>query len=193
MRRALPEERATRFDDKERPALLPLAQKARRWVDDNMAALCGIDPQIPDELSGRAADNWRPLLAIAEAVGEPWRDLARGAAVKLSARKSADHESVRVQLLADIRGVFDERGIERISSCDLVSTLCRIEGRPWQNWYKGAPITPNQLARQLAPFSVKPKTIRTDKGEQPVKGYDKSNFLDAFARYISRQATSDEP
>ena len=72
MRRALPEEKVSRFDDKERVKLLPLARKARRWADDHMEALRVADPRTPDALHGRAADNWRPLLAVAEVAGGAW-------------------------------------------------------------------------------------------------------------------------
>ena len=90
MRRALPEEKVTRFDDKERVELLPLARKARRWADDHMEALRVADPRIPDALHGRAADNWRPLLAVAEVADGAWRDLARDAAAKLTLHRSND-------------------------------------------------------------------------------------------------------
>jgi hypothetical protein len=192
MRRALPGEGVIRFDEKQRDTLLPLASKARRWADDHIVALRIADPLIPGELHGRAADNWRPLLTLAEVVGAPWLEPARAAAVMLSVRKSADHESVRVQLLSDIRDLFVQRRAERLSSSDITMELSMLEGRPWHDWGKGKPMTPNQLARQLAPFGVKPKTIRIGK-EQPAKGYDRSDFDDAFTRYLPSQVSSTEP
>jgi Protein of unknown function (DUF3631) len=184
MRRALPQEAVTRFDEKRRSALAPLASKARRWAEDHLEELRNADPQIPSELHGRAADNWRPLLAIAETVGGVWLDWAGRAVVALSLRKTADNGSVRLQLLADIRAVFDERGVDRLSSSEITTALTVLEGRPWQDWARGKPITLNQLARQLAPFGVKPKTMRTGALQLPAKGYDRSDFNDAFARYL---------
>jgi putative DNA primase/helicase len=186
MRRALPQEAVTRFDEKQRVALAPLASKARRWADDHLEALRNADPKIPSELHGRAADNWRPLLAIAEVVGGPWLALVRDAAVRLSDRKSSDHESVRVQLLSDIRALFKERGADRLPSSGITTELCLLEGRPWNDWGKGKPMTPNQLARQLALFDIKPKTMRIDQQQPPVKGYERSDFEDAFTRYLPR-------
>ena len=75
--------------------------------------------------------------------------------------------------------------MERISSSEIVQALCLLEGRPWQAWGRGKPITPNQLARLLAPFCVRPKTMRINK-EQPSKGYEKLDFDDAFKRYLPR-------
>ena len=81
MRRALPNEMVIRFDEKERSTLLPLARKARRWTDDHKDLLRNADPKIPEELHGRAADNWRPFLAVAHIVGGQWFDLASDASV----------------------------------------------------------------------------------------------------------------
>src|SRR5262249_58140563 len=72
------------------------------------------DPATPPELRNRAADNWRPLIAIADACGPEWGARARDAAVALSRRH--DDEDRPVVLLRDIRQAFDARGIDRIMS-----------------------------------------------------------------------------
>jgi Protein of unknown function (DUF3631) len=66
------------------------------------------DPELPPELHDRAADNWRPLVAIADACGREWRRRTRGAALALSA--VLQHEDPGVILLEDIGEVFDARG-----------------------------------------------------------------------------------
>src|SRR5262249_50698311 len=40
-----------------------LRSKAARWAEDNFDRLVVADPQVPEALNDRAADNWRPLLA----------------------------------------------------------------------------------------------------------------------------------
>jgi hypothetical protein len=77
---------------------------------------------------------------------------------------------MRVQLLVDIRSIFGARDVERISSMDLVATLNSLEGHPWPDWANGKGMTTNQLARQLAPFEIRPKNMRIGK-EPPSKGY----------------------
>src|SRR5262249_17680748 len=57
--------------------LKPLLQKAARWAADNINALREADPELPKELHGRAADNWRPLIAIADRAGGEWPKRAR--------------------------------------------------------------------------------------------------------------------
>lgn len=83
-------------DDK---VLGPLAQKAARWAQDHFKALKNADPEMPGALNDRQADNWRPLLAIADLAGGEWPRLAREAALGLSQVTSDD--SARIQLLTD--------------------------------------------------------------------------------------------
>ena len=48
-----------------------LRGQAARWAADNFGKLADPDPKMPD-LNDRAADNWHPLLAIADLVGGTW-------------------------------------------------------------------------------------------------------------------------
>jgi putative DNA primase/helicase len=63
--------------------LPPLARKAALWAADNLDALRGADPAMPQGFSNRRADNWRPLLAIADRAAGHWPQRARKAALKL--------------------------------------------------------------------------------------------------------------
>ncbi len=49
-----------------------LARKAARWAADNANQIAAADPELPSGLHSRAADNWRPLIAIADAAGGEW-------------------------------------------------------------------------------------------------------------------------
>jgi hypothetical protein len=46
-----------------------LRSQAARWSMDHFDKLVDPDPQMPEALNDRAADNWRPLLAIADLTG----------------------------------------------------------------------------------------------------------------------------
>jgi hypothetical protein len=122
------------------------------------------------------------LLAIADAAGGDWPARARLAVQYTGASAAGDEQSARVLLLSDIRAVFAERRLDRLPSAELVEALIAIEGRPWAEWKAGKPITANGLARLLAPFAIKPGTIRT--GGATPKGYQLAQFEDAFARYL---------
>ena len=110
-----------------------------------MTALKGHDPAVPDELHDRAADNWRPLLNIAEVAGAEWPATARRVALLLTG-EDQDEGSAKTTLLADIHAIFADRGVDRIASSDLCEVLAKMEDRPWPEWKKGRPITTRQLA-----------------------------------------------
>ena len=162
--------------------LEPMRRRAIRWAADHHGALSLAEPEIPPGLDDRATDNWRPLLAIAEAASSKWAYMARQAAVKLCACREADDESVRTVLLADIREYFAEVDSDRITSAEMAESLGKREERPWPEWKHGKPITPRQIARLLKPFGIAPSTMRF--GQTTAKGYDVSQFQDAFLRYL---------
>lgn len=46
-----------------------LRRQAWKWGRESVESLRSADPQVPETLHDRAQDNWRPLLAIADALG----------------------------------------------------------------------------------------------------------------------------
>jgi hypothetical protein len=93
-----------------------------------------------------------------------------------------------IVLLDDIRDMFEERGVDRMASAEIVEALGKREDRPWSESKGGRPITPRQLARLLKPFAVSPTTIWV--AGRAIKGYLLTSFADAFGRYIPPQAVS---
>lgn len=168
-----------RFDHTE--ALDRLARQAARWAKDNAPRLSGSDPTIPAGLNNRAADNWRPLLAIADAAGGDWPRRAREIA---EAMVDGD-QSRRVTLLADIRDIFDAKGAEAMASAELAAALVALEGHDWAEYGRsGKPLTVNGLARLLARDGISPGSVWLA-GRSP-KGYKRAQFEDAFARYLPK-------
>jgi hypothetical protein len=159
-----------------------LARMAARFAADRLDQLRRAIPTVPNALENREADNWAPLLAIADAAGGTWPDLARQVAENLTLANRATEESVAVMLLEDIHAVLSARTGDRIQSADLVKALLQLEHRPWAEWKGGKPITPNAIARLLAPFNIRPFEMRM--GARVVRGYEASQFADAFARYV---------
>jgi hypothetical protein len=76
------------------------------WAKSNPAINPNPD-DMPAELRNRAADNWRPLIAIADTFGPYWAAAAREAAVILT--RGHHEEDPAVLLLRDIRAIFDAR------------------------------------------------------------------------------------
>ena len=160
--------------------LEPLRRKTWRWATDNALQLADAEPGMPSALRGRAADNWRHLLAIADLAGGDWPQRARDAAQTLSVGR--DEQSAGIMLLEDLRAMFAERATDRLSSTDIVGVLGGLEDRPWPEWKADKPITVRQLARLLEPFGIAPSTIRTGIGT--AKGYLLAQFEEPFRRYL---------
>jgi putative DNA primase/helicase len=169
-----------RFDRTEH--LDRLARKAARWAADNATDVRGTDPEMPAGVFNRVADNWRPLLAIADRAAGEWPTRAR-----LAIQRAGECEqSLCELLLSDIHAIFADPDIDRVTSADLIAFLIAIEGRPWAEWKAGKPLSANGLARLLARFAIGPETIRV--GERTPKGYQRIQFEDAFKRYLPHQA-----
>ena len=181
-----------RFDRTE--ALDELARKIARWAQDNVDVVGAADPAMPCGVINRAADNWRPLLAIADAAGGQWPDRARMACV---AGNPDGGDDLIETLIGDIAAIFDDLGRDRISSAQLIEKLCDIPGRPWAEFGKsGKPITQNKLARLLKPLrqpgddAITPQLIRLPDSDDPVRGYQRSQFDDVFERYLPEREVS---
>jgi hypothetical protein len=189
MRRRRPDEMVERFRLDKTDDLNVLARKIARWTVDNIDILKKSDPIIPDAMTNdRAADNWRPLLAIADACGTDWAARARNIAMMLSNESGDDENSYGVLLLSDIHAIFEERQADRIFTSDILEALSMMEERPWPELNRGKPITDRKLAKLLSDYKITPKSIRID--DKTAKGYKSEDFQDAFARYLPPQSVT---
>jgi hypothetical protein len=83
------------------------------------------EPPLPKVLHGRAADNWRVLIAIADSFGAACWKTAREAAI-IFAAGSGDEDAL-ILLLYDIRTIFRLDNLDRIKSAVLVRKLIELE------------------------------------------------------------------
>lgn len=77
LQRRRADEPNTSFRQDQTDDLKRLGRMAARFTADNFDCLENADPAMPRTLENREADNWRPLLAIADAAGGQWPTLAR--------------------------------------------------------------------------------------------------------------------
>ncbi len=178
--------------------LLPIRRKLKRWALDN-ETLLGDDPEVPIELNDRAADSWRPLISIAQQLGEDIYDNAKNAAISLSG-ETEEHDTVGTALLLDIQVIFkrdEDKAIKdkvevavAIKSQTLIDALLEKEEGQWSGWNHSKGMSKVQLARQLGKYKIKSKQIRF--GETTCKGYEKDSFKDAFARYLVKKEDPNE-
>ena len=74
-------------------------------------------------------------------------------------------------LLFDIKAVFDDKSVDRLSSEELCEALANMEGRPWAEFSKSRkPVSKNQLARLLGDF-------RRQAGHRPDRLQDRKGVL----------------
>jgi putative DNA primase/helicase len=201
MRRKLPEEQVERWRYVDRAEVDRLA-RGLAWIAANrFDDIASARPSLPDELGDRDQDNWQPLLAIAHCAGEDWERRATQAA-KVISGKAAQPESVSHELLRDIRIVVAEyedalqvkphpdKSLRYISTAHLHEELTASTEFGWGVYNRGEPLTFKQLARQLAPYGVRPKTVRIRDGLTP-KGYEIRLLKDAFTRYLKDEEVED--
>jgi hypothetical protein len=166
-----------------------LARKAARWTNDNIEYLKS-EPNMPAALDGRRGDNWRHLLAIADAARGSWPTVARKAAEVMVA--DDDNQFAGILLLQDIKAYFEQHKTDRVLSEVLAETLKEMLDRPWPEWKSGKPITQREIAKLLGTFDAdgvaKIKTRDVRDGDKRAKGYLSEQFNDAFRRYLPSQS-----
>lgn len=190
LRRKLPHEAAERLRHAEPDLFTTLASKLARFAEDSRESLRIARPALPEPLNDRAQDNWEPLLAIADVAGGPWPELALKAALKLSGCNSP-LQSVGTELLGDIQEIFEQKGIDRISTAELIKALCADEEKQWATYNKGRSISPRQVSSRLKEYGITSRTIRI--GHETPKGFLREQLDEAFARYLSTPEKSDTP
>ena len=183
LRRKLAHESVSRIRHAEKDLFTTIASKLARFSEDYSQQVRSARTVLPDALSDRDQDNWEPLLSIAYCAGEEWFKRAIAAALKLS-NSGEKSVSIANQLLMDIQQIFASKKVERISTADLIAALIDDQELPWATYNRGKPLSASQLAKQLRPYNISSKTVRFGHSNT-LKGYDLSQFTDAFARYLA--------
>jgi Protein of unknown function (DUF3631)/Bifunctional DNA primase/polymerase, N-terminal len=163
---------------------LDTVRRCVRFANDHMEELRKAKPSdVPAALDSRGRDNWEPLFAIADIAGRNWPALAREAATKL--RRVDEDESFGIQLLADLRKIFQQRGTKQLPSEELLAELFRLEDRPWGEFKRGEPLTAHGLGDMLKAFKIRSRNIRI--GPKVKRGYRIDQFTQAWRRYVPSQ------
>ena len=150
------------------------------WCSSNEAAIKNSNVIVPNLGNDRAQDNWLPLYTIAEAIDNGWIERCEAAYRALTTQAEPELSTL---LLASISLYFSSTGNTRISSSDLVAELCKDETGPWQECNNGRRVTQNQVARILRNYGISTHPMRF--GESVIRGYERTDFTDAFERYIA--------
>jgi hypothetical protein len=198
-RRSPTERRPERFRQaRARAELTPLVAQLRAWARSEQVKSIGVhEVPLPTGLSDRQQDAWEPLFAVAELAGGEWPARVERAALALHG--ATEDKDLTVQLLVHVREAFDDQGGDRLTSVQLLEHLVnRGDASPWVGFWSedlehgGARlrVAGRALARMLDPLDIGPRKIRL--GDKTRQGYERSDFEDAWARYVPRSHPSPE-
>lgn len=167
-----------------------LRRKLAGWAAEFNPVVADLEPPELAFLNDRAADNWRPLMAIASLASAPfeedtWLNRAREAARLLSGRE--DDGDIRILLLEDLRALFAETGAAWLGSREIVESLCELEGRPWKDFARGKGLSSAKLGDLLRPFGLESRQRKLPDGKVH-RGYRISDLEGVFSRYCATLA-----
>lgn len=163
---------------------LPEAEALRSRLEVWAAAIendvDGVFPDMPYEVVDRDADVWEALVAVADAAGGEWPELARVTAVTLVTENRQSQPSLGIQLLEDLRTIFGDRtGMHRDT---ILRELNELDEAPWSN-LRGKPLDARGLSNFLRKYDIKQEPVR-EYGNL-ARGYRRIDLEDAWSRYLS--------
>ncbi len=182
MQRKTSQEQCERLRDLDAAMITMVRRRCARFVADHAQEIAKARPVMPTNLNDREADFWEPLVVIADVAGGRWPELARQAAVGLTA--NARENNPMGSLLLDIWLIFLREKADRIFSRTLAARLNELGDRPWLELKKAKEIDALWLAKRFQPYGVRPRTIWI--GDTHAKGYLQNDFEVLFRRYIPR-------
>ena len=177
--------KATYDDAIHQQAFLDVGRKMARFCKDNAAAIKADPAKLPEHVINRQRDRWTPIFKLAQACGPEWEQRALHA---LATEHSDKDPEAGEELLEAVRKVFDELGVDKISTRTLIKMLCRDEDSRWANWKWRNREQPDKcvdgiiIARLLKTFLIKPTQVWID--GRNLQGYKRADFEKAWASYL---------
>jgi hypothetical protein len=160
----------------------PIRDDLMSWCHAHKSMMKGRPSDMP--VRDRAADIWKPLILIADAVGGEWPERAREAAVHLAGAARAKSKSGNDrELLLHIKEAFLP-GDQSLHSDELVRRLTNRDESPWNDKYK--PLTASALAARLKQYDIPPLGAERQMKLNGVNrnGYHRHWFVDAWKRHV---------
>lgn len=166
-----------------------IRRELARWALDFAASIRTTDPQMERLANDRAMDNWRPLIAIADTLAGEWPERARRAYKLLEAKEIS--LSTGEELLNDIRMVLSQYRHPAIKTTELLEMLTNDKELQWATINSGKPLTAHRFSILLKKYHLVRKQFRsaTYRGDK-IRGFEISDFEDAFKRYLPASPTS---
>jgi hypothetical protein len=187
MKRATVEEQRRRYDRHEVEHVAS-GLRVQLLTHTEGSAPAFLRPALIEQLNDRQNDIVEPLMAIANLAGGTWPEKARAALLELFATDAEEYLNTGTQLLADIRDIFDEAGVEVIQTKELIRQLRQREESPWSDYHHGKALTAYALAHILKPYKIQTR-VWWEVG-RTVRGYQRRDFDDAWSRYLQQPASA---
>jgi hypothetical protein len=194
MRRRAPGERVEQFRGRiHAPEGHALRDRLAQWAMDIGKDTGAAFPTMPNGVEDRAAEVWEALLAVADAAGGDWPDLARVACVHLIDAAKDRRVSLGIRLLQDLRTIYTNAATDKLSTAYLLDSLASghsglDDDAPWGDLY-GNPINARKLASLLKPYGISSKKLRINDVTQ--QGYHKEDLYDVWQRYLPPLAAAE--
>jgi Protein of unknown function (DUF3631) len=160
------------------------------WCKANLKTIRSSREMVPkiQAANDRQAENYHILARIAACISPEIEDAVRASAsLLISALEEQENSYSGQKLLQDIKIIFEDENVGKMSSKEMIQRLCRLPDSVWGSYKSNRPIEAHQLAQILKLFKISPTTIRFS-GEVVSKGYRKEMFEDAFSRYCTPAA-----
>ncbi|MEZ8219409.1 Protein of unknown function (DUF3631) [Candidatus Fervidibacteria bacterium JGI MDM2 SSWTFF-3-K9] len=175
----------------------PIRQALEMWASapETIDQLRSMRPEMPRNISDRAREGWRILVAIADLAGNGWSERARKAMLTLE--QTREDTALNIRLLAALRDIFAQKQATKLSVQDIAEGLQDLDDPPVpEDFWRWVAVSDWRrfgvwLARTLKPFGVKPKKVRFN-GETK-QGYELADFTEAFARYLPKPTSPQDP
>lgn len=195
MRRRNRSEKVEPFRNREHaPEGEALRDELEAWGNEVGPQVGASWPELPPGIEDRPAEIWEPLIAVADAAGGEWPDLARNACLTLSKVALDRKVSLGVRLLGDLRTVFGDA--IALHTKTIIERLCEpgehglAADAPWSEIH-GKPITTRTLAGMLKKYGVESQKVKVD--GVSLQGYRREPLHDAWERYLSPSPMETEP
>jgi hypothetical protein len=170
------------------PEAHALRARIATWAESVKEAAADMWPEMPPGVEDRHADRWEALISVADLAGGHWPTTSRVAAVADVADSKAGTPSIGLQLLRDIKTIFEKHQVERIATETVLTDLRGMEESPWAVIRRGEPLNARGLAQRLGKYGITPSYQRI--GDETGRGYTRAQFTDAWSRYLSTESAT---
>lgn len=164
----------------------PIRERLAAWIADVAQDLADAEPVMPAGVVDRAAEIWEALLAVADAAGGHWPELARAACEHFTLT-TATAPTFGTRLLADLRTVY--AGRDRMATTEILAALADLDAAPWADLGGGKPLDARRLSKELGRYGVA-RAVFKDPADESTRGYttypttDNTGLADAWDRYL---------